>query len=422
LRLRDLAGLIVIDFIDMEEHRNQNAVERRLKDALKNDRARIQVGRISPFGLLEMSRQRLRPSLAEASTQPCPHCGGTGFIRSVESTALYVLRSIEEEGIRRRSAEVCIYVPTTVALYILNQKRESLAQIEARYGVKVMVARDDSLIPPSFRLERLRAYGAGEAPPLPRSIQAPSIEVEEVEEEDEADEESVVALPSRVEAAVAGEPDSDDERGRRRRRRRRRRPEEAREGRTVVPAAVEAGENSEAAEAPARESREGSDEDHEADGDRRRRRRGRRGGRPRVRRDQAADRPVAADTIEIMPPVADTAAVEETDAAAAFASWPGDAGLETASLAPLAGDAAKAAPAHAGAHGTEEEVVPPTAEAEPGIPFVSEEERVLEEATAASSQGSPAETPAANHNQDVLTVTEKPANPRRGWWQRLIQP
>ena len=105
LRLRDLAGLIVIDFIDMEEHRNQGAVERRLKEALKNDRARIQVGRISPFGLLEMSRQRLRPSLAEASTQPCLHCGGTGFIRSVESTALYVLRSIEEEGIRRRSAE-----------------------------------------------------------------------------------------------------------------------------------------------------------------------------------------------------------------------------------------------------------------------------------------------------------------------------
>ena len=124
LRLRDLAGLIVIDFIDMEEHRNQLAVERRLKEALKNDRARIQVGRISAFGLLEMSRQRLRPSLVETSTQPCPHCGGTGFIRSTELTALYVLRSIEEEGMRRRSAEICVYVPTTVALYILNQKRE----------------------------------------------------------------------------------------------------------------------------------------------------------------------------------------------------------------------------------------------------------------------------------------------------------
>src|SRR4029077_11647596 len=191
LRLRDPVGLHVICFIDMEEHRNQGAVERRLKEALKNDRAGIQVGRISPFGLLEMSRQRLRPSLTEASTQPCPHCGGTGFIRSVESTALYVLRSIEEEGIRRRSAEICIYVPTTVALYILNQKRESLAQIEARYGVRVTVARDDALIPPSFRLERLRAYGMGEAPPL-RAIQAPTLaDDDEEEDEGEGEEEAV---------------------------------------------------------------------------------------------------------------------------------------------------------------------------------------------------------------------------------------
>src|SRR5258708_20744084 len=106
-----------------------------------------------------MSWQRMRQSLAEASSQPCQHCGGTDFIRSVESTALYVLRSIEEEGIRRRSAEICIYVPTTVALYILNQKRESLAQIEARYGVRVTMARDDLLIPPSFRLPRRPPHG-----------------------------------------------------------------------------------------------------------------------------------------------------------------------------------------------------------------------------------------------------------------------
>src|SRR5262249_20479187 len=124
LRLRDLAGLIVIDFIDMEEHRHNAAVERRLKEAMRHDRARIQLGRISPFGLLELSRQRLRPSLVEASTQPCPHCNGTGHIRSTESTALHVLRAIEDEGIRRRSAEICVYVPTTIALYILNQKRE----------------------------------------------------------------------------------------------------------------------------------------------------------------------------------------------------------------------------------------------------------------------------------------------------------
>src|SRR5215469_6946389 len=189
LRLRDLAGLIVIDFIDMEEHRNQTAVERRLKDALKNDRARIQVGRISAFGLLEMSRQRLRPSLVETSTLPCPHCGGTGFIRSTESTALYVLRSIEEEGMRRRSAEICVHVPTTVALYILNQKRDSLVQLEALYEIRVLVARDDALIPPAFRLERLRAYVTEEPAELPAVplTQAPISDEEDEEDEDAAE-------------------------------------------------------------------------------------------------------------------------------------------------------------------------------------------------------------------------------------------
>src|SRR5271155_2872800 len=226
LRLRDLAGLIVIDFIDMEEHRNQSAVERRLKEALKNDRARIQVGRISAFGLLEMSRQRLRPSLAEASTQPCPHCGGTGFIRSVESTALYVLRSIEEEGTRRRAAEVCLYVPTNVALYILNQKRDSLVQLETRYGLLVLVARDDALIPPAFRLERLRAYGPAEAAVSPEAplTQAPDIKEEEAEIEDEVEEVPEPLEPEQREQESEGE--EERARSRRRRRRRRRRDDE----------------------------------------------------------------------------------------------------------------------------------------------------------------------------------------------------
>ncbi len=189
LRLRDLAGLIVIDFIDMDEHRNQAAVERRLKEGMKYDRARIQLGRISPFGLLELSRQRLRPSLVEASTQPCPHCAGTGHIRSTESTALHVLRAIEEEGIRRRSAEICIYVPTAVALYVLNQKREMLAQIEARYGFRVTVAHDDTLIPPAFRLERLRNLTPAEAATIPAAIvQLPPPVEDDEEESDESAE------------------------------------------------------------------------------------------------------------------------------------------------------------------------------------------------------------------------------------------
>ena len=222
LRLRDLAGLIVIDFIDMEENRNQAAVERRLKEALKNDRARIQVGRISPFGLLEMSRQRLRPSLVETSTQPCPHCGGTGFIRSTESTALYVLRSIEEEGMRRRSAEICVYVPTTVALYILNQKRDSLVQLETRYGLRVLVARDDALIPPAFRLERLRAYGPAEQAVAPTAPLTQAPDIEEEEEEDEIEQGRRPSNPT----GKSSEGEEERGRSRRRRRRRRRRDEE----------------------------------------------------------------------------------------------------------------------------------------------------------------------------------------------------
>ena len=430
LRLRDLAGLIVIDFIDMEEHRNQIAVERRLKDALKNDRARIQVGRISPFGLLEMSRQRLRPSLTEASTQPCPHCGGTGFIRSVESTALYVLRSIEEEGIRRRSAEVCIYVPTTVALYMLNQKRESLAQIEARYGVKVMVARDDSLIPPNFRLERLRVYGANEPPPAPRSIQAPAID----EEDEEAEDEDVEAAPSRAAAKEhAADQDGEEERGRRRRRRRRRRTEDGRDGRAAPPkTAAEAGEPADSAEVPAREPPEAGEGERESEADRRRRRRGRRGGRMRGRREEGGylpSAPVAAETIEIVPPAENERVADEAAVMADLEPWAGDAGLEAASLAPLAGDEARPADSP---HAREAEQPPepaPTGEAEEGVPFVSEPERVLEEAAASATSSpnpapgetAPSKAPAAP-NEDVLTVTEKPANPRRGWWQRLVQP
>jgi len=156
LRLRDLAGLVVIDFIDMDVNRNNVQVERRMKEALKHDRARIQVGRISPFGLLEMSRQRLRPSLIETSSEPCPHCDGTGIRRSTESTALVVLRAIDEEGANRRAAELTVHMPTSVALYILNNKRDALAELEAKYAFRVMLTNDDSLVPPDLRLERTK--------------------------------------------------------------------------------------------------------------------------------------------------------------------------------------------------------------------------------------------------------------------------
>jgi ribonuclease E len=156
LRLRDLAGLIVIDFIDMDERKNNAAVEKRFKDKLKTDRARIQVGRISGFGLLEMSRQRLRPGMLEASTQPCPACHGTGLIRSDDSMALSILRQIEEEGVRRRSREVVVRAPVGIANFLINHKREHVMGIEARYGLSVRIEGDPSLVSPDFTLEKLK--------------------------------------------------------------------------------------------------------------------------------------------------------------------------------------------------------------------------------------------------------------------------
>jgi len=155
LKLRDLAGLIVIDFIDMEDHRNQVKVERRLKDAMRSDRARIQIGRISPFGLLELSRQRMRPSLIETSSEPCPYCEGSGIRRSKDSAALHLLRAIEDEGMQHRSRQVIVHTPTPVALYILNNKRSALARIEEKFKMSVRMESDDTLIPPKFRIDRI---------------------------------------------------------------------------------------------------------------------------------------------------------------------------------------------------------------------------------------------------------------------------
>ncbi|MFC6638324.1 Rne/Rng family ribonuclease [Sulfitobacter sp. JBTF-M27] len=156
LRLRDLAGLIVIDFIDMDERKNNSAVEKRMKDKLKTDRARIQVGRISGFGLMEMSRQRLRPGMIEATTQPCQACHGTGLIRSDDSLALSIIRQMEEEGTRRRTREVLIKAPVGIANFLMNQKREHVAQIEARYGMAVRIEGDPSLVSPDFSMEKFK--------------------------------------------------------------------------------------------------------------------------------------------------------------------------------------------------------------------------------------------------------------------------
>ncbi|RCW82139.1 RNAse E [Paracoccus lutimaris] len=230
LRLRDLAGLIVVDFIDMEERKNNAAVEKRFKDKLKTDRARIQVGRISGFGLLEMSRQRLRPGMLESTTQPCPHCHGTGLIRSDDSLALTILRAIEEEGTRKRSREVLVKAPIAVANFLMNAKREHIAGIEARYGMSVRVEADPTLISPDFAIEKFKTAtrNVPEVVSPVVSVDArlmAQIDDEEVAEEEDDIEEAVEAEAedSSDEArSEAGEQGENGGKTRRRRRRRRR--------------------------------------------------------------------------------------------------------------------------------------------------------------------------------------------------------
>jgi ribonuclease E len=162
LRLRDLAGLIVVDFIDMEDARHNMQVERRMREAMKNDRARVQIGRISMFGLLELSRQRLHPSLTETNFAACSHCNGTGNLRNTESAALHILRSVEEEGLQQKASELAVNVASEVSLYILNHKRAALADIEHRYGIKVFIHGDDALKVAEFKIERTKARVSGE--------------------------------------------------------------------------------------------------------------------------------------------------------------------------------------------------------------------------------------------------------------------
>jgi ribonuclease E len=331
LRLRDLAGLVVIDFIDMESKRHNAMVERRIKEALKNDRARIQVGHISHFGLLEMSRQRLRPSLAETSFILCPHCGGTGHVRSTENAAIHVLRGIEDEGSKRRSAEIIVHVSTPVALYLLNHKRDRLHEIELRYAMRVIIAADDAQIAPQFRIEKVRTRSPDEMPVVvtaERSMLPPPVTESEGDEEEEAeavvsedddDDDSQEDTPEQKAADAAGGGGADEaERQRKRRRRRRRggRRDEPQAGVvTTDPVSEPAGEPAEGVEAAlagatetaetqAGEPAEGGETTPPADDDPRNRRRGRRGGRRRRPQNEGELSPFAvpgADQPELQP-------------------------------------------------------------------------------------------------------------------------
>jgi ribonuclease E len=407
LRLRDLAGLIVIDFIDMEESRNNHAVERRLKEAMRFDRARIQLGRISPFGLLELSRQRLRPSLMESSFLPCPHCDGTGMVRSVESAAMHVLRAIEDEGVRRRSSEITVTTHPDVALYILNQKRNELLQIEGRYGFRVFLQSDASLVPPAIRMDKVKSEVPIE---IPAALPAPVEEEPEVAEEEE------------TEAAEAGDREEGREEGegegRRRRRRRRRRGR--RDDQHAAPADGEA--HAEGDEAEEGEAEEGAAEEggEEAAADiiegqpSPRRRRGKRGGRRRQRRggevhaehggEHPAEQP-AEEAAEAAP--APVEAIAEPEAKPKRTRARKKPAVEEVVTVIVEAPAPEAVPVA---------VAEPEPEAESKH---SGDERVADKPKRASRAK---KKPAATEEAAAEPAAEDgPAQPaRKGWWNRLI--
>jgi len=312
LRLRDLAGLIVVDFIDMDANRHNAMVEKRMKDSLRVDRARIQVGRISHFGLLEMSRQRLRPSLAETTFVTCPHCLGRGTVRGLESSALAVLRAIEEECAKRRAAEITVRVTSQVALYLLNKKRDRLADIEGRWGVNVLFDPDDTLHGAETRIERSKT------PPAPVMERPAALRMDYAAEEEI--EEGAEETAEETEAADAQEAGmSAEERARRPRRRRRTRggrreggaPERSEaapltDGLPVGEDEVQALAENEVAP-PAAEGGEAAEGD-----DRSPRRRGRRGGRRRREGEPTSETEVPPGEPEAAPPPSYVATVFET--------------------------------------------------------------------------------------------------------------
>lgn len=311
IRLRDLAGLIVIDFIDMSDQKHIQNVEKRVKEAVKNDRARTQIGKISQFGLLELSRQRLRPSLMETNTSVCTHCRGTGVVRSIESMALHVLRAIEAEGILGRSSEIIVTVPGGVDLYLLNQKRMALHNIERRFEMFVMVQRDDHLVAPDFRIECLKERVKPLTSPIPATIldtptlveEPEEIEDEEIEEELEEEKTASEVTPQR------------DTRQRRRHFTQRRRGTERYDNREKSPNNHESSDQkqspqeevAEKAPEPSPSADENQPQGEKSDKGRRRRR-GRRGGNRRNRengeasQNESSDPAPAAAQVSFVPP------------------------------------------------------------------------------------------------------------------------
>ena len=443
LRLRDLAGLVVIDFIDMEEKRNNKAVERKLNDCLKNDRARIQVGRISHFGLLEMSRQRIRTGVLESSTTPCPHCAGTGLLRSTPSLALHVLRALEDTLLRGATHDITLKTRLETAFYILNQKRDSLTALEARFGVTIAIVAETSLQPAQhyiiergelaqnrFTAERVEGEAAPEKPgATPRAVQPEDVVVEEMPEE-EAEAEG-------VESEGAREGGSEDRKRRRRRRRRGRGGDRDAAG---APRDAEAGTSDSASDSA--EDAEGEVDD-EVDGDsegegetrtaagdgERKRRRRRRGGR-RNRRDRepregdeasTAETPVmealSAEVIEI---AAEEAPVEETPAEEAPAKKPRRSRAKKSDAEAVAAEApVEAAPAEKPkrAPRARKKVEPETAPAAESATMDAAPVTVVEPAPEVKAKAAPVPAPAPMPEPEP--EIEDPNRPKRtGWWAK----
>ena len=430
LRLRDMAGLIVIDFIDMDEPRNNRAVERKLKDSLKQDRARIQVGRISSFGLLEMSRQRMRSGVLEGSTEVCPHCKGTGMIRSTESAALQVLRAVEAEALKGRAKALDVMVPVEIAVFILNQKRTSLLDIEKRCRVSIYLVADQGMIAPDYQIKRTD----DRTPEISGDTDALSMESAFDEDEDAALDAEAEARAAEAERRDAEREEraetSDDEAGQKpkRRRRRRRKPsgdgEDADGNDTKADTQDGADASDEGDDASsAAESSDDGDEDGD-DKPRKRRRRGRRGGRRHRRTaasgegDDADGNDASADSEDSADTTAGTPADDASDVSGADTDDE-EAPILVAYSSNAEDPVVVAQPAVA------EETTETQADAEPEAEAETESEVTTEEPeaeTAESETEAEAESEPEPEPEPVLETADaapEPSKPaKRGWWQR----
>ncbi|WP_428481739.1 Rne/Rng family ribonuclease [Pyruvatibacter mobilis] len=427
LRLRDMAGLIVIDFIDMDEPRNNRAVERKLKDSLKQDRARIQVGRISSFGLLEMSRQRMRSGVLEGSTEVCPHCKGTGMIRSTESAALQVLRAVEAEALKGRAKALDVMVPVEIAVFILNQKRTSLLDIEKRCRVSIYLVADQGMIAPDYQIKRTD----DRTPEISGDTDALSMESAFDEDEDAALDAEAEARAAEAERRDAEREEraetSDDEAGQKpkRRRRRRRKPsgdgEDADGNDTKADTQDGADASDEGDDASAAETSDDGDEDGD-DKPRKRRRRGRRGGR-RHRRTAASGEGDDADGNDA------SADSDSEDTADATAGTPADDASDVSGAdtddeeAPIlvAYSSNAEDPVVVAQPAAAEETIETQADAEPEAEAEADETTEEPEAETAESETEAEADPEPEpepvlETADAAPESSKPA--KRGWWQR----